>query len=70
MTIFFSSHVLEVVERLCEKVAILDRGRLRAAGSVDAIRSEHGFTPGTPLEDMFVDLVGGTTARGELAWMR
>ncbi len=69
MTIFFSSHVLEVVERLCEEVAILDRGRLRAAGSVDAIRRTHGYTAGATLEEMFVDLVGGTTQRGDLAWI-
>jgi ABC-2 type transport system ATP-binding protein len=37
--VIFSSHQLELVERLCESVAIIDRGRLVACGSVDELRS-------------------------------
>lgn len=63
-TVIFSSHVMEVVERLCSHVAILDEGRIRAAGDLDAVRD------GRSLEDVFVEMVGGRTATGEeLSWL-
>lgn len=70
MTIFFSSHVLEVVEKLCHEIAILSQGRLQATGTVDSIRREHGYAATAPLEEIFVDLVGGGAERGELQWIR
>jgi ABC-2 type transport system ATP-binding protein len=39
VTVLFSSHQLELVEHLCESVAIIDRGRLVACGAVDELRS-------------------------------
>jgi ABC-2 type transport system ATP-binding protein len=68
-TVFFSSHVLEVVERLCTRLAIIHRGRLAAAGTLDEIRASTGSAPGTPLHDIFVRLVGGGTERGDLPWL-
>ncbi len=50
--IFFSSHVLEVVEKLCDSVAIIQKGRLIAAGSTDEIRGDRS------LEDVFLELEG------------
>ncbi len=53
-TIFLSTHVLEVAERLCDRVAILDRGRLIAIGSP---RELLGKAPGTAtLEEVFLRL--------------
>lgn len=49
--VFFSSHVLEVVEKLCNKVAIIRRGELIAAGTTDEVRGDES------LEDVFLDLV-------------
>ena len=63
-TVVFSSHVLPVVEALCTDVAIVAAGRVRAAGTLDAVRG------GRPLEDVFLDTVGGRTSLGaELAWL-
>ena len=63
-TIVFSSHVMELVERLCDHVAVINRGRLVALGSLDEVRS------GRSLEDAFVDLVGGERDREEgLEWL-
>lgn len=53
-TIFFSSHVLEVVEKLCTRVAIIARGRLVGEGTMDELRAQ---TQDTSLEDIFVHLV-------------
>jgi ABC-2 type transport system ATP-binding protein len=62
--VIFSSHVLEVVERLCSHVAILDRGSIRTVGTLAEVRG------GRPLEEVFVEVVGGRTATGdELSWL-
>lgn len=63
-TVLFSSHVLDVVERLCDRVVVMDAGRVRAEGSVRELAGE-----GT-LQEAFVGLVGGRDlAAGELSWL-
>jgi ABC-2 type transport system ATP-binding protein len=63
-TVVFSSHVLEVVERLCDHVAIMSDGVLRMAGTLEQVRGD------SSLEDVFVRVVGGRVATGsELAWL-
>jgi ABC-2 type transport system ATP-binding protein len=63
-TVIFSSHVLELVERLCTHVAILSEGRITAVGTLDEVRG------GRDLEDVFVEVVGGRVATGqELSWL-
>jgi len=52
-TIFLTSHVLEVVERLCDRVAIINEGKIAVCGSVAELRSG-----GESLEDAFVRIVG------------
>jgi ABC-2 type transport system ATP-binding protein len=63
-TVVLSSHVMEVVERLCDRVAVIDRGRVVASGSLDEIRD------GSTLEHRFVDLVGGAPPLADLSWIR
>jgi len=64
-TVILSSHVMDLVQRLCDRVAIVAAGRIRAAGTLDEVRS------GMTLEERFVQLVGGQTVVGEgLAWLR
>ncbi len=70
VTIFFSSHVMEVVEKLCTRVAIINPGRLRAIGDLDELRAAAGQGPEATLEEIFVDLVGGPSTRGDLPWMK
>ena len=63
-TVVFSSHVMEVVERLCDRVAVVHQGRIIAEGPVDELRA------GRRLEDVFVDLVGAEDAdSGALGWL-
>ncbi|HVT47393.1 MAG TPA: ABC transporter ATP-binding protein [Vicinamibacterales bacterium] len=52
-TILYSSHVLDVVERLCTRVLIVDKGSLVADGSPEALKAR---TRGTSLEAVFQDL--------------
>lgn len=55
VTIFLTSHILEIVERLCTDIAIINHGRLIVDGPLDELRAQAG----TNLEDYFVNLVGG-----------
>lgn len=66
VTLILTSHVLEIVEKLCPLIAIVDRGKLMGFGSLDQIRTEHGR--GGDLESLFVDLMGGER-QGTLSWL-
>ena len=50
--IFFSTHVLEVAEKLCDKVAIIKQGQLIRAGTMDEVKGDYS------LEDVFLELEG------------
>lgn len=63
VTLVLTSHILEVVERLCPRIAIIDEGRLKALGTHD----ELGRGDKT-LEALFVSLVGGEQ-KGGLSWL-
>ncbi len=63
VTLVLTSHILEVVERLCPRIAIIDEGKLKAFGTHD----ELGRGAGT-LESLFVGLVGGEQ-KGSLSWL-
>jgi ABC-2 type transport system ATP-binding protein len=82
-TIFLTSHVLEIVERLCSHVAIIHQGRLVAQGSLEELRagveaqtpagSDNGVQPSgekLTLEEIFLRIVGGgRPADQELSWL-
>jgi ABC-2 type transport system ATP-binding protein len=76
-TIFLTTHVLEIVERLCSHVAIISRGRLVANGSLEELRAGVRSTlPGEvqeqrlTLEEMFLSIVGGQQeSTQELSWL-
>ncbi|MDR1798435.1 MAG: ATP-binding cassette domain-containing protein, partial [Bifidobacteriaceae bacterium] len=63
-TVILSSHVMDTVERLCDHVAIIAEGQLRAAGPVAAVAA------GADLQTRFFQLVGATTEHEELTWLR
>ncbi len=63
VTLVLTSHILEIVERLCPLIAILDEGRLKDFGTMEELRRQGGS-----LEAVFVDLVGGAP-KGELSWL-
>ncbi len=63
-TIFLTSHVLEVVERLCDRVAILHEGRLVAEDTMANLRAG-----AETLEEIFVRVVGAERAAETLDWL-
>jgi ABC-2 type transport system ATP-binding protein len=60
-TVFFTSHVLETVERVSREIGILHKGKLLAVGTLPAVREAAGCPEGSSLEDIFLKLVGGDT---------
>jgi ABC-2 type transport system ATP-binding protein len=63
-TVVVSSHVMDLVQRMCSHVAIIAGGRVLASGTTDEVRA------GESLEDRFVTLVGGRKESEGLAWLR
>jgi len=61
-TVFLSTHVLEVAERVCDRVGILDQGRLVAVGTMEALRAQAQTTAEVTLEDLFLQLTAGEQA--------
>ncbi len=63
-TVFLTSHVLEIVERLCTHVGIIVEGKLVEQGSLDELRR------GQSLEDRFLEMVGSTEEmHQQLSWL-
>jgi ABC-2 type transport system ATP-binding protein len=75
VTIFLTSHVLEIVERLCSHVAIIHRGQLVAQGSLEELRAGIPGVEGETktLEDIFLSIVGKSGGERanleELTWL-
>jgi ABC-2 type transport system ATP-binding protein len=61
--VFLSTHILEIAERMCDRIGIIHQGKLIAAGTMDELRlmgSSHSFDPiSNTLEDIFLNLTGG-----------
>jgi ABC-2 type transport system ATP-binding protein len=63
-TVLFSSHVMELVEQVCDHVSIISKGRIVATGTTDEVRG------GKTLQQAFVDLVGSRASDEEgLSWL-
>jgi sodium transport system ATP-binding protein len=56
-TVIFSTHIMTEAERICDEIAIIERGRLLADGPLDEVR---GRAASRSLEDVFVSVVGET----------
>ena len=64
-TIFICSHILPIVEELCDRIGIINQGRLIALGTIDEIITQ---TKSKNLEDAFIALTGGVEEKELLAW--
>ncbi len=69
-TIFFSSHIMEVVERLCTRVGIINQGVLVAEGSLQELRERaSGNNKDATLEDIFLNVIGVQNENHNLSWL-
>ena len=62
-TVLFSSHVMELVEQVCDHVSIIDQGQIVASGTTAEVRG------GQTLLQAFIDLVGARQGEEELSWL-
>ncbi|HEV7747009.1 MAG TPA: ABC transporter ATP-binding protein [Pyrinomonadaceae bacterium] len=78
LTVFLTSHVLEIVERLCSDIGIIAQGKLLAVGSLDELKKgiklegDSQQTGPISLEEYFIHVVGGERNTGEaevLQWL-
>lgn len=63
-TVVMSSHVMDLVQRVCDRVAVIADGRILACGTIDEVAA------GEDLETRFVQLVGGGVGTEGLSWLR
>ncbi len=64
-TIFICSHILPIVEELCDRIGIINQGHLIALGTVDEIMAQ---TSTNTLEEAFIEITGGLSEKELLAW--
>jgi len=57
-TTFMTTHILEIAERMCDRIGIINKGKLIAVGTMEELR-QSGEVNGLSLEDIFLDLTGG-----------
>jgi ABC-2 type transport system ATP-binding protein len=62
-TVLFSSHVMELVEQVCDHVSIIDQGTIVATGTTQEVRGNK------TLQQAFVDLVGSKASEEGLTWL-
>ena len=62
-TVLFSSHVMELVEQVCDHVSIISQGRIVASGTTEQVRG------GRTLQRAFIDLVGSKASEEGLSWL-
>lgn len=67
-TVFLTSHVLEVVERLCDQVAIINRGKIVIQGTMAELRRQSADGAST-LEEIFVNTIGADRYSEKLDWL-
>ena len=58
-TVFFSTHVMEVAEKLCDRIGIIKSGKLIFQGTMAELKEQHGKS-GQSLEDIFLEMIGST----------
>ena len=58
MTILYTTHYMEEANRLCERIAIMDGGKIIASGTPNELKSQIGSPDTVTLEDVFLSLTG------------
>lgn len=66
VTVIMTTHILEVAERMADRIGIIAKGQLIAEGTLDELRARAGDR-GTSLEDIFLDIVNGSAEAADLS---
>jgi ABC-2 type transport system ATP-binding protein len=70
VTVFMTSHVMEIVEKLCDNVAIIHKGKIQLNGKIGDILTSNNTSQRKTLEEIFVEMVGAESGHGELSWIK
>ena len=54
-TVFFSTHVLEVAEKICDKIAVIDKGKIKFVGTCEELREK--WKSNSSLEELFLKII-------------
>jgi len=65
-TVFFSTHVMEVAERICDRIGIINKGKLGFVGTVKELRDLRGQGS---LEQLFLEVTGSETENGDFSYL-
>jgi len=65
-TVFFSTHVMEVAEKICDRIGIINKGKLEFVGTVDELRKLRGRGS---LEELFLEVTGSETENGDFSYL-
>jgi ABC-2 type transport system ATP-binding protein len=65
-TVFFSTHVMEVAERICDRIGIINKGKLEFVGTVEELRTLRGQGS---LEQLFLEVTGSETENGDFSYL-
>ena len=57
-TVLLSTHLLDMADRMCDRMLVIDHGRSIGSGTADALRAQAGVAPSASLEEAFLRLVG------------
>lgn len=68
-SVFFSTHVMEVAERLCDRVGIIYKGKLIAIGTVDEIKSLFARESDKSLEEVFLEITEAKLPEEQMSWL-
>jgi len=66
-TVFVSSHILPLMEEVCDRIAIINKGRVAAVGTVDELMKRSGTSS---LEEAFLEYTGGEERTDALSWRK
>ncbi|MEO5761915.1 MAG: ABC transporter ATP-binding protein [Vicinamibacteria bacterium] len=69
ITIFFTTHVLDIAERLCDEIGVIHEGKLVASGTIDEIKRLKQMGEDARLEDVFLQVVGAEKPRTPPAFL-
>jgi ABC-2 type transport system ATP-binding protein len=67
-TVFVSTHILEIAERMCDRFAIINRGRIVATGTMEELRAQ-AASETQSLEDIFLELTGGASVAEQMQFL-
>ena len=69
LTIFFTTHVLDVAERLCDEIGVIHEGRLVVSGTIDEVKRLRQMGADARLEDVFLQVVGAEKPKAPPAFL-